>query len=141
MSRYVRRPAELPEQRITAYGDAFRLWNVVRPDSGGSSELSINAIEMPATTGTPYHLHRHSEEAWIIQSGAGRLRVDDELHDFGPGDILHVPKGVPHQLVPTGGDALRYIAITVPAVDLENDNIVLEPFEPDGAAGGARVDG
>jgi mannose-6-phosphate isomerase-like protein (cupin superfamily) len=130
VSRYVRRLAELPEQRVTAYGDDFRLWNVVRPDSGGSSELSINAIQMPATTGTPYHLHRNCEEAWIIQSGSGRLRVNDEIHEFGAGDVLHVPKGVPHQLVPTGDEALRYIAITVPAVDLENDNIVLEPFEP-----------
>jgi mannose-6-phosphate isomerase-like protein (cupin superfamily) len=132
MSNYVRRIADLPVKRIAAYGEEFALRNVVRPDIDGTDVVSINAITLPVTSGTPYHLHNNCVEAWVITRGEGILRVEDADYPFASGDVLYVPAGVPHQLTPTGDDALEYIAITAPAVDLENDNVVLEPFTPNG---------
>ncbi len=47
----------------------------------------------------------------MVQAGRGRLLLDGEEHCFGPDVTLIVPPGVPHQLLSTGGEALRIIAV------------------------------
>jgi mannose-6-phosphate isomerase-like protein (cupin superfamily) len=129
MPAYVTRIDELPAKRFANYDDGIVLRNVVRPELGGTSDLSINAVEVPANMGTPLHVHHLSEEAWVVTAGSGELLVDGGTHAFGTGDVLYVPPGVPHQLLARGDEPLKYIAITVPAVDLDHDNVVIAAFD------------
>jgi len=128
MPAYVNRISELPAKQFSNYDGAIVLRSVVRPELGGTRDLSINAVEIPANMGTPLHVHHRSEEAWVVTAGSGELRVDGGTYAFGAGDVLYVPPGVEHQLVARGDKPLTYIAITVPAVDLEHDNVVIAPF-------------
>ena len=134
MLDHVRRVSELPAKKVTAFAAEIQLTNVIRPELGGSDALSINALEVPAGSGTPFHLHHHCEEAWVIVGGRGGLRVADDWYPFITGDVLHCPKEIPHQLVALGDEPLRYMAITAPAVDLTTDNIVISEFDDEARA-------
>lgn len=130
MYSHVRHVADLPVKNVAAFDGAIHLRNVLRPDSGGTPNLSINALEVPVGSGTPFHLHHHCEEAWVVTKGRGALRVTDDWYGFEAGDVLHCPKDTPHQVVNLGEEWLHYLAITAPAVDLETDNIVISQFSP-----------
>ncbi|MGH2896111.1 MAG: cupin domain-containing protein [Solirubrobacteraceae bacterium] len=39
------------------------------------------------------HRHERSEEAYVVLSGSGRFRVQDDVFDVGPQDIVYCPPG------------------------------------------------
>ncbi len=43
----------------------------------------------------PMHQHPH-EQITFVQSGRFRFTIDQESHEIGPGDSLHVPPNVRH---------------------------------------------
>ena len=47
-----------------------------------------------------------------VRKGSGKFTVADRAHDIAAGDVLHVPRNTPYQLVPSGG-RLEYLAIRV----------------------------
>ena len=51
------------------------------------------------------------EEIYIIQSGYGRMQVDDEARDVKPGDAIHIPIGSFHELVNTGDEELTVLVV------------------------------
>ncbi len=40
------------------------------------------------------HSHREQEEAYVVVSGSGRVRLDDEVRDIGPWDVIRVAPAV-----------------------------------------------
>lgn len=50
--------------------------------------------------GTPSKLHNHPdhEEFFYIQEGEWEFTLEDEVRRVGPGDVVHVKKGVNHTL-------------------------------------------
>lgn len=46
----------------------------------------------------PIHVHDDSEEIFFFTRGSGTFHLADEKLPFKPGDIICVPKGVPHGL-------------------------------------------
>lgn len=40
------------------------------------------------------------DELYVIVAGEGRFDLDGTLMDFGAGDLIHVPAGVPHRFLP-----------------------------------------
>jgi mannose-6-phosphate isomerase-like protein (cupin superfamily) len=57
-------------------------------------------------------LHRHLyEELFIIHGGCGTYTVGDAIMEAGPGDVVLIPSGVPHQYVNNGEEILRHTAM------------------------------
>ena len=44
------------------------------------------------------HRHAEDEEVYLVQSGAGRFKVGDEVFDVGPQDVVFVPPRLDAQL-------------------------------------------
>jgi len=65
-----------------------------------SPRLSMHRSVALAPLGA--HFHRHSEESIYVISGSARMRIGDEWHELSAGSLVHVPKGVVHELVPAG---------------------------------------
>ena len=40
------------------------------------------------------HRHRQAEEIYVVLSGSGRVKLDDEVHDIGPLDAIRLPPNV-----------------------------------------------
>jgi mannose-6-phosphate isomerase-like protein (cupin superfamily) len=128
MLQYIRHLQDLPEESLGVSWSGVSIKRVIHPKLVGSIYLSVNILKILPGCGTPNHIHYKSEEAWGILEGEGIMRINGKDYLFGDGDVLYVPAGVAHQVVCRGKTILRYFAITAPPIDLEEDNIVLEPY-------------
>ncbi len=61
-----------------------------------------------ATSG---HYHEDSEEVYYFLSGEGKLKLGDGVHEARAGDIFTVPKDTFHQVINTGNEVLKFIAV------------------------------
>jgi mannose-6-phosphate isomerase-like protein (cupin superfamily) len=51
------------------------------------------------------------EEIYIIQSGRGRMQVGAEFCTVEPGDAIHIPIGLFHELTNTGKEELTLLVV------------------------------
>ncbi len=51
------------------------------------------------------------EEIYIIQKGRGRMQVEDDLCDVGPGDAIHIPIGHYHELTNIGDEEMTLLVV------------------------------
>jgi mannose-6-phosphate isomerase-like protein (cupin superfamily) len=55
------------------------------------------------------HRHDQAEEIYVILSGTGRIKLDDEISDVGPLDAIRIAPGVARSLE-AGDSGLEYLA-------------------------------
>jgi quercetin dioxygenase-like cupin family protein len=67
----------------------------------------------PGTRNPGSHSHREQEEAYVVVSGAGRMRLDDELRDIRQWDVIRVAAEVVRSFE-AGPDGLELIAVGGP---------------------------
>ncbi len=80
--------------------------------SDGRDGISILEHFVPHGFSPPLHLHRSEDEVFHVLDGEFRVRVQDQDHRLGPGDILLAPKGVPHTYRVESAQGGRCLAIT-----------------------------
>lgn len=89
------------------------------PDDLGfrSDHLQIlrNSCNTPWSDPAP-HLHRESDEAYLVLEGALMLSVGDEVHRIVAGEICFVAAGVVHAIVEVDTPYSGFV-IRAPAVD------------------------
>jgi mannose-6-phosphate isomerase-like protein (cupin superfamily) len=56
------------------------------------------------------HSHREQEEAYVILSGSGRIRLDDEIRELRQWDVVRVSPTTVRALE-AGGEGIEFIAI------------------------------
>lgn len=82
----------------------------------GAKKLAYNVtVVAPGKRAFPLHNHHTNEELFFIIAGQGTLRFGDQEHAVRPGDFVACPPGGPevaHQLVNTGDEELRYLAVS-----------------------------
>lgn len=84
------RPLVTPaEARVLAYGEHMLVIEVV----------------MPADHGSPQHVHNHESVGYVVR-GRVRSTIDGVTHDLGPRDGFRHPKGVAHDMVAVGEEAV-----------------------------------
>jgi mannose-6-phosphate isomerase-like protein (cupin superfamily) len=76
--------------------------------------LSMLTYGAPAGFGPPRHLHRQDDEIFLIELGTIVLWTPHECRTAGPGDVVMLPKGVPHTWRAYGNDPLRFQVIMTP---------------------------
>jgi mannose-6-phosphate isomerase-like protein (cupin superfamily) len=75
---------------------------------------------------TPFgHRHTEQEEIYVVLSGSGRIKVNDDVVELGPWDAVRVAADAMHTLE-AGPEGLEYIAVGAPNtdnkdVDMEQD--------------------
>jgi mannose-6-phosphate isomerase-like protein (cupin superfamily) len=62
------------------------------------------------------HTHKGQEELYVVISGSGRLKLDDEIVDFRQWDAFRVPAGV-WRCFEAGSDGAEVIAFGAPKMD------------------------
>ena len=96
--------------------------------SDGQDGTSVLDHRVPYGFSPPLHLHRTEDEVLYVLEGEFRLKVNDQEHRLGAGDVLLAPKGVPHTYrveslkggrcltITVGGDFERFVrAVSRPA--------------------------
>jgi quercetin dioxygenase-like cupin family protein len=80
----------------------------------GSRDLGVSHFRYaPGTRSTGGHSHREQEEAYVVVSGSGRVRLDDEVRDLRPWDVVRVAPEVVRAFE-AGPDGLEVIAVGGP---------------------------
>ena len=86
---------------------------------------SLAEARLPIGTSTQEHYHAKSEEIYYFTHGTGRMRIDTELREVGPGDAVAIPPGKKHKLWNTGTEPLRLLCCCAPAYE-HLDTIITE---------------
>lgn len=86
-----------------------------KKDAGTHAEGHPFDIELvrlpPEKINWPLHSHAAQWEAYIILSGHGRLRTQNEEHEIKAGDFLVLPPGEAHQMSNDSDEDLTYYVI------------------------------
>jgi mannose-6-phosphate isomerase-like protein (cupin superfamily) len=72
---------------------------------------------------TAPHYHPRTEEIYYILEGTGRMTIDGESRDVGPGDAIAIPPGAVHTIATTSPGPLRLLCCCAPGY--EHDDTVL----------------
>jgi mannose-6-phosphate isomerase-like protein (cupin superfamily) len=80
----------------------------------GSRDLGVSHWRYAPSLRNPMgHSHREQEEAYVVVSGSGRVRLDDEVRDIRQWDVVRVGPGVVRAFE-SGPDGLELIAVGGP---------------------------
>ena len=64
----------------------------------------------PGVRASTAHSHREQEEAYVVISGSGRIRLDEEIHDLRQWDVVRVsPQTI--RAIEAGDEGLELIAV------------------------------
>lgn len=76
-----------------------------------SQHLGVTYFRYAPGFRTPFgHRHREQEEAYIVVAGGGRARLEDDVVDLGPWDVLRVAPQVARAFE-AGPDGLELIVV------------------------------
>jgi mannose-6-phosphate isomerase-like protein (cupin superfamily) len=76
--------------------------------------LAVLFYRAPAGFGPPRHLHRRDDEIFLIEQGAIALWTPHECRTAGPGDVVMLPKVMPHTWRAYGDDPIRFQVTVTP---------------------------
>jgi len=103
------------------HGEKFAVqWGRMGPHIGSTGLGCALHVVPPGKCAFPLHRHHVIDELFYVISGEGEYRWGDETFPVRPGDVIGAPAGgKAHQLVNTGAEELRYLAIsTMGSVDV-----------------------
>lgn len=66
-------------------------------------------VKLYRPSGTDRQTPHTRDEVYVVAAGSGRFSNGDDSHDFGPGDVLFVPAGVPHRFEQFSDDFLVWV--------------------------------
>ncbi len=82
-----------------------------------SNELGVSLFRYDAGFRTPFgHHHLEEEEAYIVLSGSGRMKLDDEIIELREWDVVRVAPEVVRAFE-AGPEGLEFLAVGGPRPD------------------------
>ncbi|HVV70060.1 MAG TPA: cupin domain-containing protein [Verrucomicrobiae bacterium] len=88
---------------------------------------SLAEARLPVGAATQEHYHPRAEEIYYITHGHGRVRIETEMAEVGPGDAVAIPPGRKHKIWNTGSTTLRLLCCCSPAYE-HADTVLTEPL-------------
>lgn len=86
---------------------------------------SLAEARLPVGGSTQEHFHIKTEEIYFITHGRGRMKIDGENREVGPGDAIAIPPGRSHQLTNTGSEVMRLLCCCTPPYE-DSDTVLKE---------------
>ncbi|MEE9616698.1 MAG: cupin domain-containing protein [Anaerolineae bacterium] len=76
----------------------------------GASKVMLGYSIFKPGTDTPQKIHEEEELAYVL-SGRGQITVGDEAVDYGAGQALYIPAGVPHGVRVLGDEDVAMVFV------------------------------
>lgn len=111
-------PHTQPKHVLHSQGKTYRArgflctFKLLASDTNGAFTLS-EASNAP-NTGVPPHIQHLEDEAFIVLEGSYTIQVGDQSLRCGPGEVVYVPRGVPHALANTSTEPARMLILQAP---------------------------
>jgi mannose-6-phosphate isomerase-like protein (cupin superfamily) len=88
---------------------------LVWPQNSPESQTTITHVTMEPGSVSERHVHKGSEQIWIVERGEGILLLENEQTEaLRAGDIVRTPAGEIHGVANSGKEPLVYLAVTTP---------------------------
>jgi mannose-6-phosphate isomerase-like protein (cupin superfamily) len=97
-------------------GEVLELW---RQQQNGELVLNLRGTLPPHQQGPPMHIHHCEDEEGVVTAGTLSAQIGRQRVDAGPGQVVRLPRGVPHRWWNAGDQLLAFHGRTRPAVDLD----------------------
>jgi mannose-6-phosphate isomerase-like protein (cupin superfamily) len=110
------------EPFTTLDGSQIREW--AGRVSAPSRNQSLAEATVPVGGATTAHLHRSSEELYLVTAGRGRLVLGDEERVVEKGDCALIPPGTSHKLFNLGEEPLRILCACAPPYSDEDTQLL-----------------
>ena len=82
----------------------------VARDALAAERTGVTLFRLRPGKRSPFtHRHKGAEEIYVVLSGSGRVKLDDELFDVGPLDSIRVAPATARAFE-AGGDGLEFLA-------------------------------
>jgi quercetin dioxygenase-like cupin family protein len=81
---------------------------LIDEENDRTPNYALRLIEVAPGGHTPFHAHPFEHENFVL-SGKGRLRIEDEKHEVGPGSVMFVPAGMSHNFENAGAEPFRFL--------------------------------
>lgn len=84
---------------------------VTAGDTDGAYEVCEERC--PAGFKSRPHMHTQNHETFFVIRGSATFKLGDKVEEGTPGDLIHIPPGVPHQMV-AGDDGVSVLMVYSP---------------------------
>jgi mannose-6-phosphate isomerase-like protein (cupin superfamily) len=111
------------EPFVTLDGSEIREW--AGRVSAPARKQSLAEATIPVGGATTEHLHRESEELYLVSAGRGRLLIDGEERTIEQGDCALIAPGARHKVFNVGEEPLRIVCACSPPYS-DEDTVLLE---------------
>lgn len=98
----------------------IKVLNLGRSQSASQHVVQIRDREVP-------HLHKLHDATVTMMRGQGYLILGQKRIDLKTGDVIHIPRGVPHYYVNTASNPTVALAVYAPAYDGKDTHPVSFP--------------
>lgn len=70
-------------------------FQVLLGDQDGMPHFAMRKFTMGTGGGMPRHTNTVEHEQYVLR-GRARVSIGDDIHEVGPGSVLYIPAGTPH---------------------------------------------
>jgi mannose-6-phosphate isomerase-like protein (cupin superfamily) len=102
----------LTQQEPFTTKDGSTIRSILDRTNAPVQNQSLAEAQVPAKGATQRHFHKLSEEFYFILEGSGRMEIDGEWREVGPGDAILIPAGAWHTI--TALEPLRFLCCCAP---------------------------
>ena len=117
----VRNLAEVPPFTTK---DGSEIRELLAHRNSGIANQSLAEARLPVGGSTEPHFHPLCEEIYYLTEGTGRIQIENDIREVGPGDAIAIPPGARHQITNTGEETLRFLCCCAPAYEHEDTVMV-----------------
>ena|SRR3972149_5584656 len=115
--------AQAPLHPEVKHLDQIKEFPINIPGIRGASLLKTPTADMILTHGDPgtkLHKHEVSDHFVYVLKGRGEVRLGDKKETVTVGDLILIPKGLPHSILKAGSGEFVFLAISSPPLDLND---------------------
>jgi mannose-6-phosphate isomerase-like protein (cupin superfamily) len=85
-------------------------YTILLLDRTETNKFEFVVVQWPPHSKGAMVAHKEKEQTFFILSGKGKVTIGDETEDVKPGELIFVPRNVPHT-TEAGDDSLEYLCI------------------------------
>ena len=105
--------------------DSSEIREILAPANSSLRNQSLAEARVAPGRSTNEHCHPGTEEIYYILEGSGRMRIDGEERDVGPGDGIAILPGRRHKIWNIGNSDLVLLCCCSPAYS-DEDTVMVE---------------
>lgn len=99
---------EVPAQVFGDEAPGTTIRWVIDEAHDGAPNYALRVIEVAPGGHTPRHAHPYEHENFVVE-GQGRVLLNGQWHEVGPGSVIFVPAGMEHTYENIGQTPFRFL--------------------------------